>query len=237
MKARLKNIMILIVITAATVFAIYAVYLSLSTRYGCLLVGTLLLAFGSVVQSEEWKKGKRIRAIAFVIAITLGGLATTRAWNLFAGYKQKKAIITAVARDWKINDAYLQISLFVSDSNDILSKHISYPKFRANSLAIALTSGAFNTKRNADLEMLKAVARYDALLSDLQDYLDMTDEGLYVAFAGRQPLKQHRRVQKSEQLAVFRKAHNTLGKLLMDNYKWVFEEPFLPRGKEDIVSK
>lgn len=53
----------------------------LPPRWFYVIFGMFAFIAGSVVQYEEWKTGKRRRAIIFVITLTVGGLLTTLGWN------------------------------------------------------------------------------------------------------------------------------------------------------------
>jgi len=182
-----------------------------------------MLGYGSLIQ-EGWQKGKRFRRVLFVVAIALGGLLLTRAWNLMNEYEHKKAIMLAVVRDWKLNSRVLEFPKFSATDDETLSEKFAYPVLYSGSLNPAILSGVFKANNDNDAETLKIICAYSISLTKLQNRLDLADQTLFVGL-GRKPLEEWRKVRRSHELELFKKFHNRLGELLKRD-GWLAQEGF-----------
>ncbi|MGB2807975.1 MAG: hypothetical protein WBC22_09550 [Sedimentisphaerales bacterium] len=211
-----------------------------------IIFGTILFAVGAGVSSLGWhfinkwdkrkkwrllikkKKRKRCFHVFFVVSglflIGGGGTCTTLGWNQLDNHRQKQALIVACIREWRLNDSFLPLCRFTITDEARLSEHYSYPTFQLKATQNAHVSSLFDINHPKDYKLFKALTRYEYYTILLQDFLDMTDEGLYVAFAGRKPLDEHRRVNKSNYVKFFLKYHKELGTLFIKDYYSAFEK-------------
>ena len=73
--------------------------------------GLVAFVVGSVALTEEWKTKKRLKAVFFVIAITVGGLLTTKGWNDISLGEQRNNLIQAVTQELIMNSGRLESRL------------------------------------------------------------------------------------------------------------------------------
>ena len=218
----LKSTKIAVGIVFAAILLLIFVFWNNPNRL--LVASVFMLAYGSVIQ-EGWEKGRRFRTVLFVVAIAMGGLFLTRAWNLIGEYEQKKAIMLEVARDWKLNGRVLEFPKFSATDDETLSQKFSYPQLYSGSLNPAISSGVFKGNNDIDAETLNIICAYSITLTKLQNMLDLVDETVFVG-VGRNSLKQWRMVRNSNELHPFKKCHNRLGELLKRD-GWLAQEGFL----------
>lgn len=216
------NVVIIIIL----LIIILLMSFSWNHRYGLFLFSLFMLAFGTVIQ-EGWQKKKRFRTAILVVAIPIGGLVLTRAWNLNDNYEQKEAIMLAVVRDWKINSQVLKFPKFTATDDETLSEKFSfaYPRFYSGSFGQAISSGLFKDKNSKDAETLRVIYAYSVGLTKLNHKLDLTDQTLFVGL-GRNSLEEWRKVRKSYELKEFTKLHDELEKLL-ERDGWLEQEKFI----------
>ncbi len=202
----------------------------LPPRWSYIFCGVLAFVVGSVVQTEEWKTRKRIRAVVFIVAIAVGGLLTTKGWNELACYSQKKALIVGLAREWLINEANMNKAPMSFDANDpnIGKEHLMYPQFRTSAQDHILTSALFDLRNREDNELLSVIIAYEGMIKDLNVLLTLENEfcmkvsedskqqrrkNTYIAVRDRMPLTKN-----------FKKLHKDLLKILLKEYSWAIDE-------------
>lgn len=222
----------LLCIGAISIISIVIGQAFLPPRWSYIIYGILAFIFGSVAQTEEWKTGKRVRAVVFVIAIVVGGLLTTRGWNELERYSQKKALIVALAREWLLNELYYTYTLgpMSLDANDpnFGKEHFVYPQFRTSAQDHILTSSLFDLINLKDNELLKAVIGYgesiksfNALLAQMNEACSKFPENVkqqkrkevYLTLRDKAPLHIH-----------FKRFHKELLELLEKEYSWALVE-------------
>ncbi len=191
--------------------------------------GTFAFVFGSIALTEEWKTGKRISAIVFIIAIAVGGLLTTKGWNELEYYSQKKALIVSLAREWILNEAYytLMMSLDVNDPN-FGKQHLMYPQFRTFAQNNILTSPLFDLRNTKDKKLILATIDYEEAIKYFNMLLSWENEdcfhfpenakqqgrkNIYFTIREYTPLRIH-----------FKEYHSELYKLLQNEYNWALDE-------------
>jgi hypothetical protein len=202
----------------------------LPPRWSYLMFGVLAFVIGSVVLTEEWKTGKRVSAVVFIIAITVGGLLTTKGWNELEQYSQKKALIVGLAREWLLNELYTHGEPMSFDANDpnLGKEHMMYPQFKTSAQDRILTSSLFDLSNRRDNELLIAIIKYEDTINKFNTLLVWSNDDC-VKFS--ESVKQQKR--KEVYLAVrdkaplhihFKRFHKELLELLEKEYSWALTE-------------
>jgi hypothetical protein len=232
-KMKTKTSFFLLFIGAISIISVVIGQVFLPPRWSYIIYGILALIIGSVALTEEWKTGKRVRAVVFVIAIVVGGLLTTEGWNEWGNYSQKKALIVALAREWLLNEWYTLYEPMSFDANDpsIGKQHFMYPQFRTSAQNLILTSALFDLTNPKDNELLNAVIRYEESIESFNVLLaQMNDACLKFP----ENVKQQKRkevylgVRDNAPLHMsFNESHEALLKLLKKEYSWALKEAIL----------
>jgi hypothetical protein len=189
----------------------------------------LAIIVGSVVQTEEWKTGKRIKAIIFIIAVAIGSLLTTKGWNEWGNYSQKRALIVGLAREWRLNDFYARgepMSFDVNDPN-LGQMHFMYPQFRTSTQDRILTSELFNPNDRKDRELLNVVVVYEGVIKDFNILLYWDNEAC-ARFSKDVRQKERKKlyleVREAPLHVLFKRSHTALLNLLEKEYNWALNE-------------
>ena len=79
-----------------------------------LVLGTVIIIAGTAGSQllPEWKKRKClrwVRAASIAIVVAIGALITTHGWNLRDNYFRDRAVLIAMATEWKLNDVMPQL--------------------------------------------------------------------------------------------------------------------------------
>jgi hypothetical protein len=209
-----------------------------------ILLGVLAVVVGSVVQTEEWKTGKRIKAVIFIIAVAVGSLLTTKGWNEWGNYSQKNALIVGLAREWLLNEWHenTAMSLDVNDP-DFGKEHFMYEHFRTSAQASIMTSALFDLRNQKDRELLLTVGSYEDTIGTYNTFLDLENEECL-----RFPENVKQQKRKDVYLAIrdinalhihFKRYHKELLNLLKKDYSWALDEarPILASIKKQKVTK
>ena len=225
-KMKTKTRYLLLCIVTISIISVGLIFLP--PRWSYLILGVLAFIIGSVVLTEEWRTGKRVIAIVFIIAITVGGLLTTKGWNEWGNYSQKKALIVALAREWSLNELYTlgpPMSFDVNDPN-LGEPHVMYPRFRTFAQESILISALFDLRNQKDNELLKAVISYNDTIEAFNTYLAWEDEYCANRNVGQQKRKElYIRVRDKSSLHIqFKRCHKELLNLLEKDYSWALDE-------------
>jgi hypothetical protein len=196
-------------------------------RWLYLILGVLAFIVGSVAQRE---KGKRIRAIVFVIAIAVGGVLTTKGWNEWGSYSQKKTLLTSLARQWLVNEITQHIEPLSIDLNDpnLGEKYMRYIPFKTSAFNSVMTSNLFNLQDKDERELCSETMLYEITANNCNTTFTLLDWDL-----SRERVTKERRkaiyqgVVKSNFYRAFKESHNSMEVLLKKRYNWAFEEAVL----------
>jgi hypothetical protein len=203
----------------------------LPPRWSYIILGTLALVIGSVALTEEWKTGKRVGAVIFVIAIAVGGLLTTKGWNEWGDYSQKKALTVGLAREWMVNELYQHKKPLDLDPNDPNAGdvHYSYPRFKTFALNSVLTSNLFDLRHKDDRELNEIAINYESFATSCNTMFNLLDSEL----THNGTTKEHRKEQYSAVInysplySNFKRWHEAMGKVLKEKYSWALKEAML----------
>jgi hypothetical protein len=180
------------------------------------------------VQYEEWKKGKRRRAIIFVITLTVGGLLTTLGWNKWGDYSQKKALIRSLASEWLVNELYQHIKPLSFDPNDpnLGEKRIIYLPFKTFASNSVLTSHLFDLQDKDERELCRTACLYEINATTCNIMFTLLDWDLTRIGAAKERRKEvyQQVVRYDSPYRKFKESHEKLRKILEEKYKWALEE-------------
>jgi hypothetical protein len=202
----------------------------LPSRWLYILYGVLVLVIGSVVQTEEWKTRKRIRAVVFTVAIVGGGLLTTLGWNEWGNYSQKKALLTALAREWTVNELYQNVKPLSFDPNDpnLGEKHSAYRPFKTFTSNSILNSNLFNIRDKDERELCIEIMFYEMSASTCNElFVTLNKECTMNTSTKEQRMWVYQRLVRSPLYEDFKKSHVKIGMLLKKRYNWALEEAML----------
>lgn len=162
------------------------------------------------------------------VAIGVGGVLTTLGWNRLSRRSQMKSLIAAIAREWEINDTLLKNDpLFTATDDETLGSHRLYPRFKVSALNNALTSGLFSSSATKDQTLLRAIADYETVISDVNSRLDVSDN-FVISTQDSAAISKHRsHVLQSPGFKGLLDQHQAMKDLLERNYSWVLIEKFL----------
>jgi len=151
------------------------------------------------------------------LLIGVAGILSTLGWHEWANHSQKEAMLVAVVRDLRFNNLLLKVCHFEAKDEETLAEHYGYPRFYSYNVVNACASDKLNPNYPADKELLDKLLRYNFDLMSLQEFLDTTDASLYVGL-GRKALDEHKRVNNSDWLKNYLKAHSDLESFLKQEY-------------------
>lgn len=166
-----------------------------------------------------------IRGSMFVligaIVLAVGGVMTTLGWNILSERSQIRNLISAVARQWEINNKLLTADpLFNGSDEEVLKSHRLYPRFYTNATDAVLASGLFNPKDKADREFLRMIADYQSTINDVNSRLGVSD-GFVTSTRDLNDILAHRRlVLESAGFQGLLLKHTATGKFLKTYYGW-----------------
>ena len=161
------------------------------------------------------------------LLLAVGGILTTLGWNTLRERSQMRTLISAVAREWEINNNLLTAEpLFTGSDDAALSSHRLYPRLYTNATAGVLASGLFNPAKQRDRLLLRAVADYQESVRDVNSRLSVSD-GFVTSTQDLGKIRDHRRhVLQSPGFKGLLRQHARIGDLLKAEYKWA-EQRFL----------
>jgi len=147
---------------------------TLPFRYWSIIWGTIILVAGSSVITEEWKTGKRLRAVFFPIAIATGGLLTTQGWNSWTTFHNDQTLIRSLVAEWYVNDR--SINVIATIRNTMLrseyKKYNSFPRLDSAQLQRAIGSNLFDDSTASDDSFFVALLMYKLRMSEVNEGLD-----------------------------------------------------------------
>jgi hypothetical protein len=205
--------------------------------------GVLAFVIGSVALNEDWKKGKILRPIVFVIAIVCGGLLTTKGWNALRDYSQKKAIITSLAREWIENEIYQHVEPLFFEPNDpnLGEKGFTYIPFKTFASNSIMTSNLFNLQDKDERELCQKAMFYEITATNCNIMFTLFDWDITRLATTKERRKEvYKLVVVSSQYRFFKELHNNIEVLLKKRYNWAFEEALLfldPKTQKAIKEK
>lgn len=161
------------------------------------------------------------------LLLAVGGILTTLGWNRLKERSQMRTLISAVAREWQLNNKLLTSDpLFTGSDDAALGSHRLYPRLYTTASAGVLASGLFNPEDQRDRKLLRAIADYQEGLRDVNGRLSVSD-GFVTSTQDAGKIQAHRRhVLESAGFKGLLLQHPQIGGLLKAQYRWA-EQPFL----------
>ena len=213
----------------------------LPSRWSYVIFGAFAFIAGSIVQYEEWKTGKRKRAIIFVITLTLGGLLTTLGWNKWGDYSQKKALIRALASEWTVNELLLRSPMFNFDPNDpnLGKQRDPFLPFKTSAIYSVVTSHFFDLQDKDDLELCKTAFAYELISTYCNAIFTGLNWDIPRGLMTEQRLKEMRqKIIHTEYFLGFKTIHQGMKNILKKKYSWALEEtkPLIELIEKDMNS-
>jgi hypothetical protein len=139
---------------------------------------------------------------------------------------QKKALILAVAREWKLNDNLRHDPWFVryerQDFNDV---HMLWT-FENSQLKAVRTSDLFSYSVPRDQNFILQVINYHDMIKRLNQLIDIAN-GNMIAPLATKPLQVNTFKAVFDEKGPYRgfnRLHNILGQALRRDYAWVFDD-------------
>lgn len=163
-----------------------------------------------------------IRGWLFVIvgalAIGGGGVLATLGWNTLNRRSEVRGLVTAIAREWKINDILLRDPLFTPTRGDILGSKRLYPRFKTSALNNALASGLLSATDPKGQALLTAVADYETSIADTNARLDVSDNFVLSTPDTKAIVEHRRQIVQSPGFTGFLGQHEKVKNLLLKDH-------------------
>jgi hypothetical protein len=212
---------------AVSFFIVVIVGLVIPHHWVWVYYGLVAFVIGSVALTEEWKTKKRLKAVLFVISIAIGGLLTTKGWNVLDNHEQKKALIQAVVNELIMNDFALPCTNLPFDPNNekLGEIHFMYPTFKSSTLNELITSSLFTLDNAADRKLILQIMRYETHISNFNRLLRDIDWECTRKGANQESRrKKYHEVSMSPLYQNYSNSHKATKKFLHKNYTWAFSE-------------
>jgi len=230
---KIKTLCFLLCIGAISISTIVGIAF-LPPRWSYIFYGVLAFVIGSVVQTKEWKTGKRIRAVVFIIAIAVGGLLTTKGWNEWGNYSQKKTLLTALAREWLVNETYQHLKPLSFDPNDpnFGKKTFMYYPFKTFTFNSVMASNLFDLRDKDELELCSKIMLYEMHATICNEWFTLLNWQL----TRKSTTKERRKLLYQGMVgsplysSQFKESHREIEMLLKTRYNWALEEAVLLLG-------
>ncbi len=184
-----------------------------------IVLGAILLVLGSfVLASSGWsllgpisKIGRKVTCLIFAIAIAIGGTLTTRGWKQLDNHEHRKALITAVYREWELNTANLNgMDVFLLN-DEKLGEPRFLPRMRTSAMSLAYTSNLFDDR---DKKLLEAIFNYENGATAFNTYLASIDYRTTYNISKEQRVRNFNAVKKSNIFKSFRGKHEKMKEVL-----------------------
>jgi hypothetical protein len=173
---------------------------------------------------------EKIRAVVFVIAIAVGGLLTTKGWNEWGGYSQKKTLLTSLAREWLVNEILQHNKPLSFDPNDPdLGEEFymswNFENFASDSI---LTSSLFSLRDKDDLTLCFESMFYEITATSWNKWFTFLDDELTRKVTSKERTKEiYQQMVGSPVYKQFKEHHEKIRTLLVNKYNWALEEAML----------
>ena len=216
-------------------------WILLPSRWSYVIFGAFAFVAGSIVQYEEWKTGKRKRAIIFVITLTIGGLLTTLGWNKWGDYSLKKALIRALASEWAVNELFLLSPMFNFDPNDpnLVKLRERFLLFKTSNTYSIVTSHLFDLRDKDDRALWVTSLVYELSATNCNTMLTSLNWDIPRGLMTEHKYKEMRqKIIYTSEFRTFKEFHQEMKNILQTKYNWALEEtkPFIELIEKDMNS-
>jgi hypothetical protein len=200
-----------------------------------IVLGAVLVAVGALLTSAGWHfigKCKKKRILKYIIntililfivggpiIIAVGGILTTLGWNKLDNHEHKKALITAVSREWVSNEiALIGMDNFLLQDDEKLGEPRLLPRMRTSAMSLAFTSCLFD---KGDKKLLNAIINYEKSATAFNTFLSNADHiNTAKNISKEQRVKNFKAVKETDIFKSFRGKHKKMKEVLFENYKW-----------------
>jgi hypothetical protein len=205
--------------------------------YICFVVGLAMFVAGNLLLRFSEKPGEKRgkwKVLLSVVLIACGPLFTTEGWNtLSAGRQrraQKKALILAVAREWKTNELLRDrkpLSSYERGDYELDGTYFVVPRYENYVFGVVRTSDLFSYFDKQDVEFILPITNYAAVIDETNQICDVLNNTRIAPNSAPETnmslIKNFFR--KDGPYASLLRSHRKVGEMLKKNYSWASDDP------------
>ena len=160
------------------------------------------------------------------IAIAIGGVLTTKGWNLLNVSRQKKNLIRSMAQEWIMNGISLgKPPISRATDGKKPGRKIMYPTLRTSALSNLIASGIFQFGHSKEGKLLLRAVNYQTSLVTSNNEFNIINGELNKSSTSDKITEiYHTQIIESGWFKSFKQQHELMRQLLREHYRWSLTE-------------